>query len=90
MVTTLGSGVSGGSVYLLNLTKPLDFSSSAFLLHRRTLKVASFDCTMWTADCSRNGARAIIGEFFQCAFIHIICLSVFNLELLFYLKFQNI
>lgn len=61
MVTTLGSGESGGSVCIVNLTEPLDFRSSSHYLRRRTSKIGSFHSTIWTADCSRTGTHAVVG-----------------------------
>lgn len=61
MVTTLGSGVSGGSVYVLNLSEPLSFSENSPGLNRRINKVSSCDCTIWTADTGCHGTKAAIG-----------------------------
>lgn len=59
-MTTLGSGDSRGSVYILNLTKALDYDASAVRLHKSST-IASFNHTIWTADCNNNGTRAVIG-----------------------------
>ncbi|KAK6916947.1 hypothetical protein RJ641_017698 [Dillenia turbinata] len=54
LITTLGSETSGGSVNFWNLAEPLDFSPAISVI-RHTLKgVASFSCTIWTADCNFN------------------------------------
>jgi len=60
-ISTLGSDVSGGSVYILNLVEPLDFNRTIPVIRRRIHEVASFDCSIWTADCQSSGGRAVIG-----------------------------
>ncbi|ONK65546.1 uncharacterized protein A4U43_C07F38210 [Asparagus officinalis] len=45
--------------------------SSALRLHRRALKVNSFDCTIWTTDCSWDGTRAVIGTNLGAALINL-------------------
>ncbi|XP_058072331.1 uncharacterized protein LOC131221178 isoform X2 [Magnolia sinica] len=60
LVTTLGSGMSGGSVYTVNLNEPLDFCLS-IPINRRIFKIASLNCTIWTADCNSDGKRAVLG-----------------------------
>ncbi|MQM09527.1 hypothetical protein Taro_042402, partial [Colocasia esculenta] len=60
MVTTLGSGVVGGSVYVLNFHEVLDFRTDV-LARRRTSKIASFDFTLWTATCNSSGTQAALG-----------------------------
>lgn len=79
MVTTLGSGVSGGSVYVLNLSEPLSFSENSPGLNRRINKVSSCDCTIWTADTGCHGTKAAIGQFsnslvFPIDVVNLICL----------------
>lgn len=77
LITTLGSGASGGSVYILNLTEPLDFRSSPihpdprFFPDPRFLNVGSFNCTIWAADCSWNGTHAVIGTNLGVALINL-------------------
>ncbi|XP_004134515.2 uncharacterized protein LOC101220880 isoform X1 [Cucumis sativus] len=61
LISTLGSDVSGGSVYILNLVEPLDFNRTIPVIRRRIHEVASFDCSIWTADCQSSGGRAVIG-----------------------------
>ncbi|XP_022146543.1 uncharacterized protein LOC111015736 isoform X2 [Momordica charantia] len=61
LISTLGSDTSGGSVYILNLVEPLDFNRSIPLIRRRIHEVASFNCSIWTADCGSSGGRAVIG-----------------------------
>ncbi|XP_072986971.1 uncharacterized protein [Typha latifolia] len=68
LVTTLGSGVSSGSLYLLNLGEPLDFAVS---LHSRISNIASFDCTVWTADCNSSGTQAVIGTNFGSVLVNL-------------------
>jgi hypothetical protein len=60
-ITTLGSETSGGSVYILNLAEPVDFDSSS-AIGEMMRKTADFNCTIWTADCSYNSNRAVIGK----------------------------
>lgn len=62
MVTALGSGLSRGSVCILNLSEPLDLSLCSSSLDSRISRIASFDRTIWTADCNSNGKQAVIGE----------------------------
>ncbi|KAI0527387.1 hypothetical protein KFK09_002987 [Dendrobium nobile] len=71
MVTTLGSGVSGGSVYVLNLREPLNFSENSSGLSRRMNKVSSSDCTIWTADTSCCSTKAAIGTNFGVSLINL-------------------
>uniref|UniRef100_A0A7N0U7Z8 Transducin/WD40 repeat-like superfamily protein n=1 Tax=Kalanchoe fedtschenkoi TaxID=63787 RepID=A0A7N0U7Z8_KALFE len=52
LLTTTGSERSPGSVYLLNFC-------DAVL--QRMHAVASFDYTVWTADCAPNGCDSVIG-----------------------------
>jgi hypothetical protein len=61
-ITTLGSETSGGSVYILNLVEPVDFDSSS-AIGEMMHKTADFNCTIWTADCSYNSNRAVIGKY---------------------------
>lgn len=61
LITTLGSDGSDGLVYLLDLSKPLDFNLN-FPIHREGFReVASFKHTLWGADCDSNGRLAVIG-----------------------------
>ncbi|KAK9133848.1 hypothetical protein Scep_013376 [Stephania cephalantha] len=59
LISTLGSEGSGGSVYIIKFDEPLDLS---FLSRRRICKVASLNCTIWTADCSPIGFQAAVGK----------------------------
>lgn len=61
-ITTLGSETSGGSVYILNLVEPVNFDSSS-AIGRMLFKAASFNCTIWTADCNPNSSQAVIGKY---------------------------
>ncbi|XP_075099690.1 uncharacterized protein LOC107761923 isoform X2 [Nicotiana tabacum] len=60
-ITTLGAEASGGTVYILNLSEPLDFSSTIPTFRRRISEITSFDHTVWTADCSHDQKRAVVG-----------------------------
>nr|XP_016515846.1 PREDICTED: uncharacterized protein LOC107832506 isoform X2 [Nicotiana tabacum] len=61
LITTLGAESSGGTVYILNLSEPLDFSSSIPTFRRRISEITSFEHTVWTADCSQDQKRAVVG-----------------------------
>ena len=58
----MGSETSGGSIYTLGLVEPLDLGPGILYTWSRLEEVASFKCTLWTAeyDCTRH--RAIIGK----------------------------
>uniref|UniRef100_A0A6N2M5T8 Uncharacterized protein n=2 Tax=Salix viminalis TaxID=40686 RepID=A0A6N2M5T8_SALVM len=70
LITTLGSETSGGSVYILNLVEPVDFDSSSALAEMMR-KTAAFNCTIWTADCSYNSNRAVIGTNIGAALVNL-------------------
>ncbi|XP_020093132.1 uncharacterized protein LOC109713452 isoform X2 [Ananas comosus] len=61
LVTTLGSGESGGSLNVLNLSEPLDFRIRACPVETRTSEIACFDRTIWAADCYAYGPQAAVG-----------------------------
>ncbi|KAG0496140.1 hypothetical protein HPP92_000831 [Vanilla planifolia] len=71
MVTSLGSSVSGGTVYVLNLNEPFSFSENSPVLYRHITKVCTCDCTIWTADASSNGTKATIGTNFGVSLINL-------------------
>ncbi|KAM7264852.1 hypothetical protein ACFE04_002535 [Oxalis oulophora] len=60
-VTTLGSEISGGSVYILKSAEPVDSDNSVPSFWRRSKLVASFQCTIWTADHRHGTDQAVIG-----------------------------
>jgi WD repeat-containing protein 21A len=62
MVSTLGSGESGGSVYIMDMSGTIDFPTVSLNSHGRIERVASFDRTVWTADCNSEGTQAVLGE----------------------------
>ncbi|CAL5412792.1 unnamed protein product [Camellia sinensis] len=68
-ITTLGSETSGGSVNVLNLSDPLDYDLP--VLRRRVSKVTSFNCTVWTADCSSDGSQAVVGTDLGAALVNL-------------------
>lgn len=68
-ITTLGAEASGGTVYILNLSEPLDFSSTIPTFRRRISEITSFDHTVWTADCSHDQKRAVVGKFCTLLFL---------------------
>ncbi|KAG5516139.1 hypothetical protein RHGRI_036999 [Rhododendron griersonianum] len=78
MITSLGSEASGGSVYTLNLSEPLDYDLSSLMLRRRIYKAASFNCTVWTADCNSDGSQAVVGKFFTATFGKIVLCGLRN------------
>lgn len=61
LITTLGAGSSGGTVNILNLSEPLDLNSSIPTDRARISEIASFEYTVWTADCSHDQKQAIVG-----------------------------
>ncbi|XP_010260798.1 PREDICTED: uncharacterized protein LOC104599783 [Nelumbo nucifera] len=71
LITTLGSETSGGSIFVLNLSEPLEFSPSIPVLRRRLFEVASLNCTIWTADCNSNGTEAIVGTSLGAALVNL-------------------
>ncbi|MED6143343.1 hypothetical protein PIB30_005259 [Stylosanthes scabra] len=61
LFTTLGSETSGGSIYTLGLVESLDLGPGILNTWSRLDEVASFKCTIWTAEYDYNRHRAIIG-----------------------------
>ncbi|KAL5197770.1 hypothetical protein ABZP36_001282 [Zizania latifolia] len=62
MVATLGSGESGGSVYIMDLSNTIDFAMGSLSAYRQNnIRIASIDRTIWTADCNSDGTQAVIG-----------------------------
>nr|XP_023898103.1 uncharacterized protein LOC112009976 [Quercus suber] len=61
IISTLGSETSGGSLYIVKLTKPLDLNSSISSISQRIHEVATFNRTIWTADYHFNRSQAVIG-----------------------------
>ncbi|XLR61226.1 hypothetical protein S83_011898 [Arachis hypogaea] len=61
LFTTLGSETSGGSIYSLGLVESLDLGSGILNTWSRLDEVASFKCTIWTAEYDYSRHRAIIG-----------------------------
>lgn len=53
------------------------------MLRRRVTKAASFDCTVWTADCNSDGSQAVVGKFFTTIFVwlFVIILRLYSLRL---------
>ncbi|CAN6483073.1 unnamed protein product [Victoria cruziana] len=71
LVSSLGSGGSGGSVYILDFAKPLDLHQDAPSLHSRLVRIASTNCTIWSADSNFDGTRAIIGTNKGASLVHL-------------------
>ncbi|KAL2524694.1 Transducin/WD40 repeat-like superfamily protein [Abeliophyllum distichum] len=61
LIATLGSDRSNGLVYLLDLSKPLDFNLNFPIPREGFHEVVSFKHTLWAADCDSNGRLAAIG-----------------------------
>ncbi|KAJ0081800.1 hypothetical protein Patl1_11972 [Pistacia atlantica] len=61
-VTTLGSGTPGGAIYVLSLDDPFEFPPGLFSIRQRMTSVASFNCTIWTADCNSSASEAVVGK----------------------------
>ncbi|KAK8458779.1 hypothetical protein SEVIR_2G005400v4 [Setaria viridis] len=55
LVATLGSGESGGSVYVMDLSDTIETTIGSWT------RVASLDHTVWTADCSSDSKHAAFG-----------------------------
>ncbi|KAK1265192.1 hypothetical protein QJS04_geneDACA010554 [Acorus gramineus] len=70
MVTTLGSGDCGGSVYVQDFSESLNFTGGASLF-LRTRRIASLDRTIWTADCHNNGTHAVVGTNIGAALVNL-------------------
>ncbi|VAH46564.1 DDB1- and CUL4-associated factor 4-like [Triticum dicoccoides] len=60
LVATLGSGGSGGSVYIMDMST-IDSATVSRNAHGRIERVASFDRTVWTADCNSDGTQVVLG-----------------------------
>ncbi|VFQ64270.1 unnamed protein product [Cuscuta campestris] len=69
LITTLGSEISGGSVHILNLSEPFNINSN--VVWREISEVTSFKNTVWTADCTFDGSRAVIGTNAGAAVVNI-------------------
>lgn len=61
LVATLGSGESGGSVYIMDFSDAIDSSMGSWNAYRRNMQVASLDRTVWTVDCNSDGTLAAFG-----------------------------
>ncbi|XP_068480836.1 uncharacterized protein [Phaseolus vulgaris] len=61
LFTTLGSETSGGSLYTLGLVEPLNLGPGILNTWSGLEEIASFKCTLWTAEYDYNRHRAVIG-----------------------------
>ncbi|XP_029130126.1 DDB1- and CUL4-associated factor 4 isoform X2 [Cajanus cajan] len=61
LFTTLGSETSGGSVYTIGFVEPLDLGAGILNTWSRLEEIASFRCTLWTAEYDYNRHQAVIG-----------------------------
>ncbi|KAL6647642.1 hypothetical protein ACP70R_015079 [Stipagrostis hirtigluma subsp. patula] len=67
MVATLGSGESGGSVYVMDLSDTMDSATGSWNPYGINIRVASLDRTVWTVDCSFDGTQAaFVGNVVLC------------------------
>ncbi|XP_021850780.1 uncharacterized protein [Spinacia oleracea] len=60
LITTLGSDISGGALYTLDLANPVVLSSNAADIGRLR-KHVSLNCTIWGAEISQTGHKAVVG-----------------------------
>ncbi|XP_057543759.1 uncharacterized protein LOC130823152 isoform X2 [Amaranthus tricolor] len=60
LISTLGSELSGGALYILNLAEPVDLSSNMIALSRLR-ELASLDCTIWGMEISHSSRKAVLG-----------------------------
>lgn len=58
----MGSETSGGSVYTLGLVEPLNLGPGILNTWSGLEEIASFRCTLWTAEYDYNRHRAVIGK----------------------------
>ncbi|KAJ9557602.1 hypothetical protein OSB04_012216 [Centaurea solstitialis] len=71
LVTTLGSETSGGSVYMMNLSEPLEYGLGIAMLSGRFDEISRIKSTVWTADSNSDGNQAVIGTNIGAALVHI-------------------
>uniref|UniRef100_A0A0D9WUN5 Uncharacterized protein n=1 Tax=Leersia perrieri TaxID=77586 RepID=A0A0D9WUN5_9ORYZ len=56
------SGESGGSIYIMDLSDTIDLAMGSLNAYRgNIIPVASFNCTIWAADCNSDGTLAVLG-----------------------------
>ena len=60
----MGSELSGGALYILNLAEPVDLSSNMIALSRLR-ELASLDCTIWGMEISHSSRKAVLGKFLE-------------------------
>lgn len=58
----MGSETSGGTVYTLDLVEPLNLGPGILNTWSGLEEIASFRCTIWTAEYDYNRHRAVIGK----------------------------
>lgn len=86
----MGSETSGGSVYVLNFVNPVDSNPSTSIIWQRMHEVASFNCTIWTADYNSIANQAVIGKFFPFLLICLYNVSpIFIFHIIFYVIMLN-
>lgn len=70
LITTLGSDLSGGSLYLLNLADPVDVNSSIPAVGRLH-GLASLNCTIWAGDSDCIASKAVVGTNFGATLVDV-------------------
>lgn len=60
LVTTLGSGTSGGEVYMLDFSEAVDLEYNSNFPIGHNL-IASFESTIWDAAANRDGSKVVVG-----------------------------
>uniref|UniRef100_A0A0E0FXW3 Uncharacterized protein n=1 Tax=Oryza nivara TaxID=4536 RepID=A0A0E0FXW3_ORYNI len=65
----IGSGESGGSIHIMDLSDTIDVAMGSMNAYGgNIIPVASFNRTIWTADCNSDGTQAVIGTNSGAAF----------------------
>uniref|UniRef100_A0A0E0FXW2 Uncharacterized protein n=1 Tax=Oryza nivara TaxID=4536 RepID=A0A0E0FXW2_ORYNI len=63
------SGESGGSIHIMDLSDTIDVAMGSMNAYGgNIIPVASFNRTIWTADCNSDGTQAVIGTNSGAAF----------------------
>ncbi|XP_076950670.1 uncharacterized protein LOC143623712 isoform X2 [Bidens hawaiensis] len=71
IVTTLGIETTGGSVFSVDLSEPLEYVDGNRFIGQRIHCISSISkSTIWTADCSLNGNQTVIGTNSGAALVH--------------------
>ncbi|XP_076926278.1 uncharacterized protein LOC143589393 [Bidens hawaiensis] len=71
IATTLGIETTGGSVFSVDLSEPLEYVDGIRILGQKIHCISSISkSTIWTADCSLNGNQTVIGTDSGAALVH--------------------